>query len=402
MFYKTRKSPSAITLSRSTSFYLAGSRSAGRCDFQWLGKRFILSIKKRLDVELRKLLDKMDKAYSLSRLSPLLLKSIRDFVLREGKRIRPLLFITGYSGFTNKPAPGLYASALSLELLHDFMLIHDDIIDKSDTRRGKPSMHALLNNYLKGTPNLKFSGEDLAIVLGDVIYAMAINAFLYIKEEKERKERALKKFVEAAMYTGSGEFIELIYGIKNLDKIKKEDIYKVYDFKTAYYSFASPLAIGAILAGASARQVDNIFKYGVCLGRAFQIKDDIICMFDTEEKTGKSSLTDLQEGKKTLLVWYAYNHSGRQDKTTIKDIFRKEKVDKKDFLKMRGILIASGALEYSKKEISSLMHKAQGYNENSGIKAKYKKLLRDYCTEILKLNVILIYVTMHYLFFAVK
>jgi geranylgeranyl diphosphate synthase type I len=222
-------------------------------------------------------------------------------VLREGKRIRPLLFLTGYSGFTNKPAPGLYTSALSFELLHDFMLIHDDIIDKSDTRRGKPSMHALLNNYLKGTPNLKFSGEDLAIVLGDVIYAMAINAFLYIKEEKERKERALKKFVEAAMYTGSGEFIELIYGIKKLDKIKKEDIYKVYDFKTAYYSFASPLAIGAILAGAGKKQVDNIFKYGICLGRAFQIKDDIICMFDTEERTGKSSLTDLQENAPNLV-----------------------------------------------------------------------------------------------------
>ncbi|MFH0738837.1 MAG: polyprenyl synthetase family protein [Candidatus Omnitrophota bacterium] len=371
MLYKTRKH-SAMTL--------GGFRSG-------TGKYKTLScaIKNRLDRELDNLISGMDKAYSLGKISPLLVKSIKEFVLRDGKRIRPLLFIIGYLGFTKKAASGLYKSALSMELLHDFMLIHDDIIDKSATRRGKPSMHALLNNYLKGSSRLKFSGEDLAIVLGDVVYAMAINAFLYIKEEKKRKERALKKFVEATMYTGTGEFIELIYGIKKLNAIKKEDIYKVYDFKTAYYSFASPLAIGAILAGASQRQVDNIFKYGICLGRAFQIKDDIICMFDTEEKTGKSSLTDLQEGKKTLLVWYAYNHCSRQDKTTIKNIFRKEKVDKKDFLKMRGILIASGALDYSKKEISCLMHKAGGYNEDSGIKAKYKKLLHEYCAGILKL-----------------
>ncbi len=342
-------------------------------------------IKNRLDSELGNLINSMDKTYSLGEISPLLIKSIKEFVLRDGKRIRPLLFIIGYLGFSKKAAYGLYKSALSMELLHDFMLIHDDIIDKSATRRGKPSMHALLNNYLKGLSRLKFNGEDLAIVLGDVIYAIAINAFLSIKEDPGRKEKALKKFLEAAMYTGTGEFIELLCGAKGLGRIKKEEIYRVYDFKTAYYSFASPLSIGAILAGAKENQVDNIFKYGVCLGRAFQIKDDIISMFDTEEKTGKPSLTDLQEGKKTLLAWYAWQNSSAKEQSIIKKVFAKRLVNKKDLFTMRKIIRDSGALDSTKKEIKTLAKEAQNYNGASGIKPKYRGLLDKYCSQILAL-----------------
>ncbi|MEI6631182.1 MAG: polyprenyl synthetase family protein [bacterium] len=369
MLYKTRK-PSAMTL--------GGFRSGtGKC------LMLACTIKKRLEKELGKLISSMDKTFSLGKISPLLIKSIREFVLRNGKRIRPLLFIIGYLGFAKRPASGLYRSALSMELLHDFMLIHDDIIDKSATRRGEPSMHALLNNYLKGSSHLKFSGEDLAIVLGDVVYAIAINAFLSIKEDPCRKEKALKKFVEAAMYTGTGEFIELLCGAKELGRIKKEEIYQVYDFKTAYYSFASPLAIGSILAGAKQEQVDKIFRYGVSLGRAFQIKDDIISMFDTEKKTGKPSLTDLQEGKKTLLVWYAWQNSSAKERSIIKRIFAKKLINKADFLAMRKIITDSGALDSTKREIKILTEEAQVYNSASGIKPKYRKLLNKYCTQIL-------------------
>src|SRR4030042_1469006 len=97
----------------------------------------------------------------------------------------------GYLGVSRKAASGLYRSALSIELLHDFMLVHDDIIDKSDTRRGKPSLHQGFKNYLSGYKTNKFTGEDLALVAGDVMYAMGINAFLSIRENKERKEKAL-------------------------------------------------------------------------------------------------------------------------------------------------------------------------------------------------------------------
>ena len=103
------------------------------------------------------------------------------------------------------------------------MLIHDDIIDKSDKRRGKPAMHALLRNSLIQNNKIKFNGEDLAIVVGDVMYAMALDAFLAIRENLRRKESALKKLFLAALYTGSGEFIELLLGIKKIEKVAKTD-----------------------------------------------------------------------------------------------------------------------------------------------------------------------------------
>ena len=265
-----------------------------------------LRIKNRIEKELKIYTREFNKEYSLSSLSPLLFNKIKEFISRDGKRVRPVLFCIGYLGFAKKPARGIYRSALSLELLHDFMLVHDDIIDKSETRRGKLSMHALLNRQFSKNKKLKFSGEDLTLVIGDVMYALALDAFLAIREDPGRKEKALKKLISAALYTGSGEFIELLLSAKPMEKVTQNDIYKVYDYKTANYTFASPLTMGAILAGAKTTQIEKLYRYGMCLGRAFQIQDDIIGTFGKETQTGKSSLTDLKEAKRTLLIWYAF------------------------------------------------------------------------------------------------
>jgi geranylgeranyl diphosphate synthase type I len=300
--------------------------------------------------------------------------------------VRPILFVLGYLAFAKKEARGLYQAAISIELLHDFMLIHDDIIDKSDTRRGRPSMHKMLNNYLRDKKNIKFSGQDLSLVLGDIVYASAINTFLAINEEPQRKEKALKKFIDATFYTGCGEFIELISGIKNIENITKDDIYKIYDFKTAYYSFAYPLSIGATLAGAKENDINKIFQYGLYLGRAFQIKDDILGVFGNEAKIGKSTLTDLQEAKKTLLIWHAYRYSHPKNQSEIKKVLAKKKVNNADLLQVRRILVTAGSLDYARQEISRCIRKAQELNSSCAMKSKYRDYLACYCRKVLKLN----------------
>ena len=340
-------------------------------------------IKNKIDVELGAFAKNMDKLYSLNKISPLIANNIKNFILRDGKRARPILFIIGYLGFSKRTAPGLYRSALSIELLHDFMLVHDDIIDKSDTRRGKPSMHKMFNNYLSKFKELKFNGQDLSIVVGDVMYAMAIDTFLSIREDPRRKEKALKKFIEAAMFTGSGEFIELVYGIKDISKFSREDIYKIYKYKTAHYTFACPLSIGAILAGASDKEIQKISQYGAYLGNAFQIKDDILGMFEEENKTGKSALADLQEAKKTILIWHAYNHADNKNKNRIKTIMSKEKITESDLKEMRCIIKNSGAVEFAKKEIALMLNKALILIKSSAMKPKYKDFLYNFSGKIL-------------------
>jgi len=341
-------------------------------------------IKNKVEQELPKFLRDIDKCYSLSKLSPVLFKNIQEFVLRDGKRIRPVLFIIGYLGFRKNAAAGLYTSALSLELLHDFMLVHDDIIDKSATRRGKPSLHIKLERYLKGFSKIKFNGQDLAIVIGDVMYAAGIHAFLCVQENQAAKERALKKFIEAAVHTGVGEFIELLAGAKDISAIRKEEIYRIYDYKTASYSFASPLASGAILAGASNQEADKLFKYGIYLGRAFQIKDDILGTFGNESKIGKSTLTDLKEAKKTILIWYAFRQADKRDKSLIRKILAKNNAGKKDLLAIRRIILETAALNYAQDQISSLIKKAEELILSSSMHRKYCQALHSYTCGLLK------------------
>jgi len=342
-----------------------------------------MKMKIRVEKELSAYVKSIDKLYSLNNLSPLLFNSIKEFICRPGKRIRPILFCIGYLGFSKKTPQGLYRSALSLELLHDFMLVHDDIIDKSDTRRGSPSMHALLNRSFGSNNKIKFNGEDLAIVVGDVMYAMGLDAFLSVKENLRRKEAALKKLISAALYTGSGEFIELLLGMKNLEKVTQEDIYKIYDYKTANYTFASPLTMGSTLAGAKTSQTKKLFSYGMLLGRAFQIKDDLIGSFGEEKDTGKSNLTDIKEAKRTLLIWYAFNHAGKIDRLAIKRIMQAQSSNNAGLLRIREIIIRSGALAYAEGQIKYLFSKARKQLHGLKMDARYKKALDSFSQKIL-------------------
>jgi geranylgeranyl diphosphate synthase, type I len=337
----------------------------------------------KIDSELKSFVSRLDQDYRLKAISPLLAAKIKEYILRPGKRIRPTLFVLGYLAYSRKPASGLFRSALSIELLHDFMLVHDDIIDKSDLRRGKPAMHKMFNDHFAGMRDIKFNGQDLAIVVGDILYALAMDAFLAIREKPERKEKALRKFIHAALYTGCGEFIEMICGAKTIEKISQADIYKIYDLKTAYYTFAYPLSIGATLAGASDKEVKKIFEYGVYLGRAFQIQDDILGMFADEKKIGKSILSDLQEAKKTLLIWRASRTASPADQKLIKKILAKEKVTLSDLIKMREVIKNCGSLNYAQKQIRTLSAKAVKISNSLTISAEYRRFLSSLSQKIL-------------------
>jgi len=349
-------------------------------------EQLMLRIKARIEQSLKQFITTIDRRFLLCKLSPLLLHNIQDFVLRDGKRIRPMLFIVGYLGFSRKAASNLYTCALSFELLHDFTLIHDDIIDKSETRRGRPAVHTMLNHYLARFKKLKFNGQDLAIVIGDILYAMALYAFLSIKIDHRRKERALQKFIETTICTGAGEFNELLYGAENIETVTKDHIYKTYDLKTAYYSFASPLIIGAELAGASRQQCAALSRYGVCIGRAFQIQDDILGMFASEQDIGKSVLADLQEAKKTILVWYAYRAATSKDKKTIQKILSRRQVTPADVMAMKQIISATGALGFARQEIEALYRTSRHLLDSLAMKKKYRDLLGRFAAQLLQIG----------------
>jgi len=268
----------------------------------------IETLKINIDRSLATFMDRVKKDYKFHLVNPVLYDAIREFTLRKGKRIRPLLLILsymGYSGKNKKISTSLYNASTCIELLHNFMLIHDDIIDRSDLRRGKPTLHKLLGKTIK-TADPKKLGYDLGIIAGDIVYALAIDAFLSIKEPPERKERALRYFIQTAAFTAMGEFIDTVYGVAKLDKVKEKDVFLNYTLKTARYTFDCPLVVGAILAGADQKDINRLSKLGILVGQAFQIQDDIIGIYGSQKNIGKSILSDLVESKKTLLVCHAY------------------------------------------------------------------------------------------------
>ena len=334
-------------------------------------------IKKRIDESLAEFLEITKVEYKLHLVNPILFESIKEFCLRDGKRIRPLLLILSYIGYTpqkKKISRAIYHASTCIELLHNFMLIHDDIIDRSDLRRGKPTLHKLLSKAVK-TDNPEKLGSDLSIIAGDIVYAFAIDAFLSIAEPSARKERALKYFIQTAAFTAMGEFIDTLHGFEPLANVSEKDVYLNYTLKTARYTFDCPLVTGAILAGADDKEIKKLSDFGIMIGQAFQIQDDIIGIFDSEKNIGKSVLSDLDESKKTLLVCHAYRVLSPKNRKEFLRCFTKTKKNYQDLLTIRKIFVDSGSLLYSLQAIQSRLAKSLKILHGLKMKEDYRKLI---------------------------
>lgn len=343
-------------------------------------------IKEQIDKSLVRFLDKIKIDYKLHLVDPILYASIREFSLRDGKRIRPILLALSYKGYRKNSArmsPSIYYASTCIELLHNFMLIHDDIIDRSDLRRGKPTLHRLLEKAAD-IPEKERLGQDLSLVAGDIVYALAIDAFLSINEELQRKERALKYFIQTAVFTAMGEFADTLHGVRGLDKVTEKDVFLNYTLKTARYTFDCPLVVGAILAGADNKDIKSLSKLGLLIGQAFQIQDDVIGIFDSEKNIGKSILSDLAESKKTILVCHAYRVLKGKQKQEFLRIFTKNKKTHADLAAVRKIFIQAGSLTYSLEQINTRLTHSLQLLHKLKMAPKYKKLIEKCLFQLFK------------------
>ncbi|MFH1877750.1 MAG: polyprenyl synthetase family protein [Candidatus Omnitrophota bacterium] len=340
----------------------------------------IKALKNDIDAGLRSFLKEIKPDFGLSRESAVIYEGIRDFAERDGKRIRPILFILSYKGYTRRGKvsdKGLLRSSLSLELLHDFLLAHDDVIDKSELRRGKPTLHHFFNSRF-AMPVHNELGCNLSIVAGDIIFALAVRAFLSLSEAPARQRKALLNFTSSAASTGIGEFIDVVNNIKSIDKISEKDVLLTYTMKTARYTFEGPLVTGALLAGAPEKEIKKLSELGLSLGLAFQIQDDLLDVFSSSERIGKPVLSDLSESKKTLLIWYTYKNLGSAERKIFKTLLEKKKKSHADLMKMKKMIIKSGAGKYCLKKTFTILKKSYSLCSSLGIKDKYRDILEHF------------------------
>ena len=238
-------------------------------------------------------------------------QALLDFT-RGGKMIRPVLLWWGYQlAAGDDPArdsmTGSVAEAAgSLELLHAAALIHDDVIDHSDTRRGKPALHRQFESYHAGRSyqgGAEPFGIAAAIVIGDI--CLALSEELFEKSQTVLGISPLARDLRATLRRDVmvGQYLDVLAEVVPLEDERIGDrAWEVLSYKSAKYSVEQPLLLGAALGGADEEQLAEISKFGLPLGQAFQLRDDVLGIFGDPVATGKPAGDDIREGKRTVLI----------------------------------------------------------------------------------------------------
>ncbi|KKU12328.1 MAG: Polyprenyl synthetase superfamily [Candidatus Woesebacteria bacterium GW2011_GWA1_45_8] len=289
---------------------------------------------------------------------------------KGGKKARGALTVLGYESLGGKKAGAVLPISCGIELFHNFLLIHDDIIDKDAKRRGRPTVHAI---YAKARG--EHYGNSKAIIVGDVGAFLAYELLLSSDFSKERTLKAVSKLNEFLLKTGYGQLLDIDYDFKK--EVTWSDILKVRTYKTAYYTLVMPLTVGAIFAGAEKKKLAAIEKYAVPVGIAFQLADDALGVFGSIKKTGKSNFSDIREGKKTFLYAKALELSKPSEKIFLKRWYGAKDVGSKQASEIKRIIISCGSLDYSQKLATDLVKKGKrNIGQITQIK-KYQKILES-------------------------
>lgn len=235
--------------------------------------------------------------------TPAAFAAVQETLTAPGKRLRPRLFCQACRAGGCEPFPSFAPVVLALELAHSFILIHDDIIDRSAVRRGAPTLPEQMNRLFAKKPADGFRGSDFALVTGDLIYTLAIESLLQAEASDAQKTGMIRLFTRAALDTGRGALLEMRAAQTPLDELTVENIETIYALKTGSYTFALPLQLAAVCSG-NRRKPDSLFSaLGTSAGIAFQLKNDLQ---DLRRWLDDGPLPDdIRDGRRTWALVYA-------------------------------------------------------------------------------------------------
>lgn len=326
--------------------------------------------KERLDPFLERYFKKkLQKAKKIDPLAEEAVELIREFTLSGGKRIRPAVMYYGYLAAGGKEDEKIVKTSMSIELTHSFLLIHDDIIDKDETRHGINTLHETYKNIAKKFfPNTdkKHFGNSMAMIAGDMAASMGSEIIFNAEFRPEKIIKALDRLQHIVYVTIPGEMADLVLEAKG--KATEEEIMRMYEGKTARYTFEGPIHLGAVLAGVDEEMLNNFTDYSIPLGCAFQIRDDILGVFGDEKKLGKPVGSDIVEGKQTILVVKAMEKGSRKQAKLLKELLGKENITCAEVDNFRQIIEDTGALDAANKMSERLIGESLESLEKVNIK----------------------------------
>ncbi len=281
-------------------------------------------------------------------------KAFCSLLTRGGKRIRGALTMNTYYMLGGTDAAVALQAARAIEMLHAYILMVDDIQDRSEIRRGGPAAHVMLREYHK-THHLRDDAQHFgeSITMNGFLFGAhsAMNELLDIDAPNEYKFAALRNVNRHFIATVHGQSKDIFNEV--VDTASIDDVDKVLLWKTAYYTFMNPMQLGAILAGAKNADLKRLEEYSLAAGRIFQITDDIIGVFGVESETGKSALDDIMEGKRTVLTVKALELAPKADAYFLEQMLGNHKLTQSEFARCQTIIEDSGALEYAREQAQS-------------------------------------------------
>ena len=284
-----------------------------------------------------------------------------------GKRIRPRLCLTAYSLYKDEFSEEILSPAAALEVFHSFTLIHDDIMDKAPVRRGVPTVYKKWN-------------ENTAILSGDV---MSIESYkMLAKAPVEKLHQALELFSTTAAQVCEGQQYDMEF--ENRDDVTEEEYIEMIRLKTSVL-LACAMKIGGILAGASAEDADNLYKFGEQVGLAFQLQDDLLDVYGDPKVFGKAVGGDITCNKKTYMLINAFQRANSEQRAELerwvsaKDFDRQEKV-----AAVTEIYNQIGIRHICEEKINYYFEESKKYLAKINVADERKQTLLQYTAEMMK------------------
>ncbi len=272
-----------------------------------------------------------------------------------GKRLRPALVYHTYLGCGGRSREQVLPLALSLalavELLHTYLLIHDDIMDHAEVRRGQPAAHARFRELHKVrglSGDAADFGVSVAILLGDLAHGWAVELFAGVLAgagSPLRQAELRRSFGAMCQEVIGGQYQELLAAARRgtSRQAGAEELLSVLRLKSGRYTAERPIQLGALLAGAPQGQVEALCRYGAAVGEAFQLQDDLLGVFGDAATVGKPVGADLEEGKFTFLIFHALEAADAEQREALESALGRTGLPIEEVERLRGLLEATGA-----------------------------------------------------------
>ncbi|WP_249350885.1 polyprenyl synthetase family protein [Microbispora sp. H10836] len=269
---------------------------------------------------------------------------LREFVVEGGKRVRPLLCYWGWRGAGGEEPheDRAVVTGAALELYHAGLLIHDDVMDGSELRRGRPTIHRGLARAPRWRGAETF-GRSAAILLGVLAQAWADELLADATTGDVRGRAARELFNRMRTEVVTGQYLDILAHARADADV--EQALTVIRYKTARYTVERPLQIGGALAGAPPALLEAYSRFGLPLGEAFQLRDDVLGVFGDPAVTGKPVLDDLREGKRTVLIAHAYARARGPERDLLRTWHGDPGLDERRAAELRRVIVDTGALD---------------------------------------------------------